>query len=190
MIPFYRTPSAEDAANVLLRHFRHVRIDCTYMNVTRGLDKRVRFKPDLIKDERVFFAKVPSQIKLWQERGGALICWTWRNDIQCDAIVWAEAPKRMEALPAATGVVRTAGVIHEPLSWNAYEEIISVRHAEHPSKRRRALRSLAIIRDYVAGLPILTSQAMQRLLARQAASQSSPSPGSPAAAAHSPDTTG
>lgn len=190
MIPLYRTSSSEAAVNTLLRHFRHVRVDCAYMNVVRGLDKRVRFKPDKIMDQRVYFAKVPSQVERWREHGGALICWTWRNDLECDAMLWAEAPKRMEALHPATGVVRSVGVIYEPPSWNAYEEIITARHGAHPAKMRRQLRSLEIVQYYVAGLPILTSPAMVRLCARSAPTQPSCAHGSLEAAEHSPDTPG
>ena len=185
MIPLYKTRRAETAANILLRHFRHVRIDCAYMNATRGLDKRVRFRADDVDAGRVYFAKVQSQIKRWQERGGALICWTWRGDLECDAMLFAEAPKRMEQLRPATKSVRSVGVIYEPPSWDAYAEVIAVRHKDHPGKLRRQQRSLEIMRDYVAGLPVLTHRAMRSLLARQERSQSSPSPESPAGAVHS-----
>ena len=185
MIQLYKTARAETAANILLQHFRAVRIDCAYMNVTRGLDKRVRFRADDVKTAKVYFAKVPSQIKRWQERGGALICWTWRGDIECDAMLFAEAPKRMEQLRPATRAVRSVGVIYEPPSWVPYVEVIAQRHKDHPGKLRRLQRSLTIMQDYVADLPVLTHRAMRSLLARQAASRSSPSPESPAAVAHS-----
>lgn len=182
----------ETAANILLRHFRHVRIDCAYMNVTRGVDRRVRFRADDVKGAMVYFAKVPSQIKRWRENGGAIICWTWRNDLECDAMLFAESPKRMEALRPATRTVRSVGVIYEPPSWKPYEEVIRARHGEHAGKLRRQIRSLEIMQDYVAGLPILTHQAVIRLRARALVSpppSSSPSFGSPEAAAHSPDRT-
>lgn len=187
MIPIFRALRPESAATLLLRHFRHLRIDCAYDNVARGLERRVRFRADLILSDNwnVYFANAPTQVERWRENGGALICWTERHEIACDALLFAEAPKRLERVAPILQNVRACAVIYEPTSWRAHEEILRHRHKNRPHKLARALRKLALMETYVGGLPILTGRRLVRLRARAAAFQSLLAPASPEGAAPS-----
>ncbi len=191
MIPVYRTRHPENAVTALLDSGLKVLVNCVYENYERGHDMRVRFRADLVRDERIFFAKVYSQQRRWKERGGAIIAWTWAHSLAhyADAIVYQECPKSMEMLwkSAEAGVL---AVVYQPPSWIAYETILRERKAGKPKKLSIALTKWATVRDYVDGCPRLTSQSLGRLLARMERARSSPSRGSPAGAVRSPDTTG
>jgi len=176
----------EWAADVLLEHFREVLIWCAYDNYVR-----IRFRADDLKDERLYFGRVPSQFSRWRKTGGALI--TWRNDNKegaHDAIVFAECPKSLRALEKATVNTRSIGVIYQPPSWRNHEQQIIKRHPLGSRKRARQLEKLSLMRYFVEHLPELTRHRLRRLCARRGWSLSSSSRGLPAAAARSADTTG
>jgi len=192
LIPIFRTRHMESAVNLLLKNFRTVLVYCAYANVHHGRDLRVRFRADKIKDQRVFFDRTKSQVKRWRERGGALIVWSNRNRMRdYDAMVFAEAPRRIEALYEAQKCARHCAVIYEPPSWNPHIEITKLRHAEHPAKLRRAVRDLAIMESYVSSLPLLSRRSLlSRLPAQEESSRSSFAPGSPEGAERSAGRTG
>ena len=189
MIPLYRTSRMESAANILIHRVRRVLVRAAYDNHVR-----IRFRADSLRDPRVFFGKVPSQRKKWQEKGGALI--SWRNDNregEHEAIVLVECPKTIEVLYRAIKPTLMVGVVYVPPSWNPHEEQIEWRYRKRPVwKKERALERLAIVREFVEQLPPFTRERLAHLLrARLAQPQSSSlsSPGSPASAAHSPNKT-
>lgn len=182
MIPVYKTFHVEGAVNLLIKHVRHVQVNCIYQNFVPGRDMRVRFRADLIRDERVFFGKVSSQIDRWKERGGVLICWTWNYAISPDAVVYAECPTRMVQLWRSINA-KSLAVVYRPRSWNPHETILRLRHQEKYEKQRRLLSELGAIKDYVEERRELTAENLRSLLARQERSRSSSlsAPESPAA---------
>lgn len=188
MVPLYRTRNMESAANLLCKHFRHVLVRALYANSIR-----IRFRADGIKDPRVFFNKVPSQHKRWREKGGVLITWRSTNlEGPHDAIVFVECPKFLDMIQAATRETRVVGVIYQPPTWRPHEERIAKLYKEaKPSKYRRHMRRLSMMRDWVERLPWFTSRALQTLLrARARLSRSSAAPESPVGAEHPAGTPG
>lgn len=186
MIPVYRCRRPETAANQLLRYFQRVLVQAHYDN-----DIRVRFRADFVKDDRVYFAKVESQIKRWQERGGCLISWRRvdGHEGEHEAIVFSECPKSLEAVYSATRFTAKVAVIYQPPTWRPHEETIARRHVEHPSKQRRALRRLAMLRDFMTAYPFLSLQRLDRQYARLEPFQRSGARASPEGGARSPGTT-
>lgn len=185
MIPILRCSSSESAANLLVQFFPRVLIQAHYDNYTR-----VRFRPDALRDERVFFGKVPSQIKRWHERGGCLVSWRRVDAMEGahDAIVFAECPKSMDALYVATRLTSCLCVVWEPPTWRLHEETIAKRHREaHPSRYARQVRKLAIIRGVIEAAPTLTRDYLERRYAR-GSSRALPAPAPPADAATPSDT--
>ena len=181
MIPFATTVRAETAANRLLAHFNHVLVQAHYDNDDA---QRIRFRADLVTHPRIYFGKVPSQIVQWRKRGGLLISWR-RVDAKegpHDALLFMECPKSIEGIYKAAHLTRHLGVIYLPPTWRVHEETIIRRHKNaHPSKFRRQMKRLEIVRDYVNSLPILTQiYIVRRLRALEAKSQSSFSPAPPA----------
>lgn len=173
----------ESAANILVNSVPRVLVRAAYDN-----NVRIRFRADALKDPRVFFGKVPSQRKKWQERGGALI--SWRNDNregEHEAIVIVECPKSMEVLYRAIKPSKLLGVVYVPPSWTPHENQIEWRFRKKPQwKKERALERFAIVREFVESLPPFTKARCRHLLrARAAASPQSFSPESPAGAARS-----
>ncbi len=174
----------ESAANLLLRHFRHVLIRAAYDNYTR-----IRFRADDVEDERVYFAKVESQIKKWRDNGGALI--TWKNTNQegpHDAILFVECPKTMWAIHRATRNTAHVGVIYIPPSWRLHDETLAYRHRSRPVKLARAQRRMEQVKALEL-LPEITAASLRRTLRAQGLSQSSCAPESPAGAERSAGTT-
>lgn len=189
MTPVYITSHVENAVTLLLKNVRHVQVNCVYTNFIPGTDMRVRFRADLVRDDRVFFAKVFSQVRRWKERGGVLICWSWRYELQPDAVVYAECPNNMETLYKSSNS-KLITVINEPKSWIAHETIIRLRYGDRPQKLALHLRRLAVMRHYVNERPMLTAASLRSLLDRQEQSQSSGARASHEGAARSPDRTG
>lgn len=166
----------ESAANLLVKHYRHVLVRAAYDNYVR-----IRFRADDLRDPRCYFNKVPSQHKRWRETGGALI--TWRNsnlEGPHDAILFVECPKSMEALHAAVQTTRSVGVIYEPPSWRQHEQQLAKRHADKPAKFKRQMKRLQIVREFVEMLPVFSPPRLRSVLA--AASRSSGAPASREAA--------
>lgn len=175
----------EWATNLLLEHFRKVLVRAAYDNYVR-----IRFRADDVTG-RLYFGKVPSQFRKWEENGGALI--TWKNNNRegaHDAIVFVECPKSLKSLERASVNTVSLGVIYEPPTWRLHEQQIIKRHPHGSRKRSRQLEKLALMRYFVEHLPELTRDRLRRLCARRGWSLSSSSPESPAAAARSADTTG
>lgn len=186
MIPFSTTTRAETAANRLLDHFRHVLVQAYYDNNDA---QRIRFRADLVTHPRVYFGKVPSQIRQWRKTGGLLISWR-RVDAKegpHDALLFMECPKSIEGMYKGAHLTRHLAVIYVPPTWRVHEDTIIGRHKNaHPSKFQRQMKRLEIVRDYVKSLPVLTQiylARQQRARAAQAQSSSSFSPSPPADAA-------
>lgn len=181
----YRCRRPETAVNRLLRYFPRVLVQAHYDN-----DIRVRFRADLVKDDRVFFAKVDSQIKRWQERGGCLVSWRRVDgrEGEHEAIVFSECPKSLESVYTATRFTKTLAVLYQPPTWRPHEETLRRRHGEHQSKQARALRRLAMLRDFMTAYPFLTVARLDRQYARLEPSPRSGAPASLEAEARSPDT--
>lgn len=190
MIPVYRTNHPENAVNLLLANRLRVLVNCVYDNFYPGCNMRLRFRADLVRDERVYFAKVYSQQKRWKERGGALITWSWAYALAhyADAVVYQELPKSMELL-WKSAEARMLAVVYQPPSWRAYEEVIRVRKEGKPFKLSIALTKWATVRDYAEQQPMLNASTLRTLLSRRARSQRLSAPASPEVSARSPDTT-
>ncbi len=189
MIPIALTDAPESSANRLLRVFRTVLVQAYYDNYLR-----IRFRADMVRDERVFFGKVPSQIAAWHEQGGVLISWR-RVDARegpHDAILFAECPKSLDGLYRSCQFTRAVAVVYTPPTWRPHEETIARRHGQtHPAKAARQLKRLGMLRDVLAEKPTFSRAYLVRLRrAQEAAPPPSSSPGSPADAAHAAGTTG
>jgi len=180
VIPIVRTHRPESAVNLLLKYHRLVLVQAHYDNYVR-----VRFRPDRVRDERVYFGKVPSQIKKWRERGGCLVSWR-RVDAKegaHDALVFAECPKSLEQVYAAAALTRSLAVIYMPTSWRQHEATIAKRHKDaHPSKYVRQIKRLTILRDMLETMPMLTRDYLDRRFSR-APSRMLSAPASPEAVA-------
>lgn len=188
MIPIVRTHRPESAVNLLLRRFQSVLVQAHYDNYTR-----IRFRADLVKDPRVFFGKVPTQIRKWHADGGCLISWRRVDgkEGESDAILFAEAPKSMEGIYAGIGLVRHLAVVYVPPTWRPHELTIRQRHADaHEAKCARQLKRLRIMRDVLDRSPLLTLDFLDRLLARQEASQPLSAPASLEGVARPPGISG
>lgn len=175
----------EQATNILLLNFRHVLVRAAYDN-----DVRIRFRADKVRDDRVFFNKVPSQHARWREKGGALV--TWRNsnlEGPCDALLFAECPKWLEGMFTACRNVSTVAVIYQPPTWRLHEECIRQRAAGKENQFRKRTRRWEVMRYFVERLPWLTAGTCQTLLRSRGLSRPSPAPAPGEAAGRSPDTT-
>ena len=176
MIPLLRTDSPETAANLLAKNFRRVLIMCHYDN-----RPRIRFRADKLKDERVFFGKVPSQIKFWQERGGCLISWRRVDGLEGphEALLFAECPKSMEGIYYASRFTSQLAVVYMPPTWIVHENTIRNRHEEkRPEKFARQMHRFDILKTIIPNLPALTPRYLEARLAR-GSFQSSSSPERP-----------
>lgn len=181
MIPIVRTFRPESAVNILLKHVSSVIVQAHYDNYTR-----IRFRADLVRDDRVFFGRVPSQHRLWRARGGCLISWRRVDgkEGENDAVVFAEAPKSMEGIYAAIGFTRSIAVVYVPPTWRPHLQTIAQRFGpDRPGKYAKSLKRLQIMRDVLETAPLLTHDLLGRLLSRQEPPPPLSSPGSPAAAA-------
>ncbi len=171
----------ESAANLLVKHFRQVLVRACYDSHIR-----IRFRADKLIDPRVYFNKVPTQLRKWEKNGGVLI--TWKNKNQegpHDAIVFVECPRRLETIVDACKNTRSVGVIYDPPTWRMFEETIQKRHAARPVKIARHMRRLAATLAFVERLPFFTQRALTNLLRSSpaAAPLSSSSPARPEGAA-------
>lgn len=185
MIPILTTTRPEHASNLLAERFRTVLVQAHYDNYTR-----IRFRADLVRDPRVFFGKVRSQIVKWHEQGGVLISWRRcdEREGEHDAILFAECPKSLDMLYRSCANTRSVAVVYTPPTWRPHEETIALRHAEKPEKALRQLKRVRMLRDVLADKPTLSRARLSRLLpALPGTTQSSSSPGSPAGAGRSPD---
>lgn len=180
MIPLVRTYRPERAVNLLLKRFRCVLVQAHYDNYTR-----IRFQADRVRDERVFFGKVPSQVKRWHERGGCLVSWR-RVDGQegeNDAIVFAECPRSLEGIYASIGLTRHLAVVTMPPTWRIHEGTVAQRYQDSPNKLAKHTRRLTILRDMLSATPLLTRDFLDRHFSPAESSPPSPAPGLPAGAA-------
>lgn len=188
MIPIARTSKPESAATLLAQTFRHVLVQMHHDNHTR-----IRFRADLVRDERVFFGKVASQIVRWREQGGVLISWRRVDGKEGahDALLFAESPKSLEDIYKRSLLTRSLVVVYTPPTWRPHEETIAARTQEqHPSRGVRRLKNFRILTDTLADKPILSRPYLSRLLrAPQASSRPLFAPGSREAGARSADTT-
>lgn len=190
MIEIARAARPEAAANLLLRQFRHVLVQAHYDNTVR-----IRFRADMVTDRRVYFGKVASQIKRWQEKGGCLISWRRVDNMEGehDAILFAECPKSLDAIHMATRRTRHLAVVWLPPTWRLHEETIAKRHKDkHPGKYVRQVRKLDLLRGILERAPLLSRDFLDRRFAPPALAASRPSgaPASREAAAPAPDTPG
>lgn len=186
MIPLARTHRPEAAATLLLRYFRTVLVQAHYDNYTP-----IRFRADLVKDDRVFFGKTASQIKRWHERGGCLVSWRRVDgkEGENDALLFAECPKSFEGVYAATGFTAQLAVIYVPPTWRPHEATIAQRHKDaHPAKHLRQVKRLKILRDQLPSMPLLTQEFLDLRFSRLAPLPPKSAPESPEAAARSADT--
>lgn len=150
---------------------------------------RIRFRADMVRDERVFFGKVPSQIRKWRERGGCLVSWRRIDgkEGENDAILFAECPKSMDSLHSSIGFTAHLAVIYAPPTWRAHDATIAERFKDRPNKMLKATRRLDIMKAVVAEAPELTLDYLTRRFSRLAPSQPSPAPESPEGAARPSD---
>jgi hypothetical protein len=174
LIPLYRTQHMEQAANLLVKHYRLVLVRAAYDNYVR-----IRFRADDLTDARCYFNKVESQHTSWLKNGGALI--TWKNTNRegpHDAIVFVACPKSLQALSEARVSTKSLGVIYEPTSWRNHEQQLAKRFKDrHPRKHQRAFERLEYMKLFVSGLPEFTQERLYSLLPAPAAqSQSSDAP--------------
>ena len=156
----------ESAANLLVKHCRHVVVRAAYDNYVR-----IRFRADSMIDPRCYFNKVPSQFKKWRETGGALI--SWRNRVTegpYDAIVLAECPASMEIMLRLIEQTTTLAVIYEPPSWKLHEEKIERRFSGRPNKLRKHRMRLHVMRTFMANLPVFSRPRLRSVLAASARS--------------------
>ena len=185
MIQFFRTSTMEWAANLLVKHYRHVVIRQAFVNRTR-----IRFRADWLTDERVFFNKVPSQWESWKEQGGALISYKFYAETHPhEALLFVEAPKFMWMMRNAIAATKEVVVIYEPPTWKAHEEQIRLKYSTKPSRERRHLRDLESMKLFVQQLPELTAQRLETVIrrARQAGSRLSSAPALSGVGARLPD---
>ena len=188
MIDVFRAPSQEGAVNVLLKNFRHIAM-LSY-NAVRC---PVRFRTRLVKDERIFFAKTPRQLKLWQERGGLFIVWDVRYLPPHDAILWSEAPLRLEVLDQFSGrsTRESVAAVFEPPTWRGHEEAVTLRYEKHgPEVLRQARARFGRLRQIIESAPILNQANLNRWAARRGRSLLSSALESREGAARVPGTTG
>lgn len=154
MIPLARCTRPEAAANLLLGTFRNVLVQAHYDNKVR-----IRFRADLVDAGRVFFGKVPSQIRSWRAHGGLLISWR-RVDAKegpHDAILFAECPRSIEAIYSGAHLTRHMAVVYVPPTWRLHEDTIIGRQKNaHPWKFAKHMKQFEIMRDYVRTLPALS----------------------------------
>lgn len=157
MKTLFRTDRPEWATRILLEHFKHVLVRAHYDNYTR-----IRFRADDVQP--LYFNKVPSQHRLWQERGGALLTWKSSDKEGAhDAIVFAECPKDLRIIERAMKNTAFIGVVYLPPTWRPHEETIQHRHRYRPRKLARAMRRLDAIKSLEI-LPVLTKKSILRLL--------------------------
>lgn len=186
MIKLYRTYNMEAAVNLLLKEFRTVLVRATYRNYIPSMDRRVRFRADDVKDERVFFGKVESQVELWQQRGGVLVWWKHHDMPRpYDIALFAECPYGLEAITRNSTQAKYAAVVYLPVSWRHFEEIYAIRYAPLPNKLKRMTEKLEICRGVLEASPIITRDSARRLRARAASPQSSSVRGLPESSARS-----
>lgn len=176
MIRLFRTYGMEAAANLLLKESLTVAVRATYRNYIPSMDRRVRFRADDIKDPRVFFGKVPSQVDLWQQRGGLLVWWNERVlETPHDVMLFAECPYGLEVITRQTVHTRHAAIVYLPPTMAAFEAVYSIRYAPLPNKLKRMREKLAIVHGVLEQCPAITPFLARRLRA-PAPSQSSSVP--------------
>lgn len=161
MIPLYRTPKMEQAVNTLAKHFRQVVVDTTYWCIPA-----IRFRPDMIHAASVYFARVPSQIVLWQNRGGVLIRWNRKTEIgSYDAILFAECPRSVEYLDRYSSGARSIVVVYEPPTWRVHAQSVQkcfLQKSEH--KRQTANFAFERMKQLHDASERLTPASLARLL--------------------------
>lgn len=180
MIPLRTTRKPEAAVNLMLKYFRHVLIASHYDN-----NLKIRFRPDLIRDDRVFFGKVPSQIKRWREQGGCLVSWRRVDALEGehDAILFTECPKSLDAVSRGMALTASLAVIYLPPTWKAHEDTINARQKDAPEKRIRHLNRLKLLSSVLEDTPVLTRTFLEKRFSPLAPSRSSPVPAQPEAVA-------
>lgn len=179
MIPLFRTTEPELACNTLVKRFSHVLVQ-QHPEFNDRL--RIRFRADMVEGASVYFDRVPSQLKSWQEHGGVLFTGK-RNEPKehtfgpHEAIVLSECPTRMKLLTRAIRETTVVGVIRERPNWQSYEAAIrnkrSFGEAYAANKIERRVDMLYQMRDFVDSLPEFSPAALDRLCPAPESSQSS-----------------
>ncbi len=178
VIPLFRTTEPELACNALVKRCARVIVQ---QHTDFNDNMRIRFRADMVKGANVYFDRVPSQLKSWQERGGVLLTNT-RNDPKYrvfgphDALVLAECVTRMSLLERAFTGTQTVGVIRERVNWESYETAIRTKRAYPPQKIERRVKMLYETRDFVNALPEFSPRALARILRAQESSRLSSVP--------------
>lgn len=160
MTPLYRTSNMERAVNMLAQHFRQVLVDSVYWCNTH-----IRFRADAVTVP-VYFARVESQVVLWQNRGGVLVRWDRRLKTGAyDAMLFTECPRAIEFLDRESEEARSVVVVYEPPTWRPHEETLKERFADKTERnRRRATDALARVRQLIESSDRFTPAALARLL--------------------------
>lgn len=150
----------EQAVNMLAREFRLVLVDANYT-----MNPHIRFKPDSIT-ERVYFAKVPSQILAWQNTGGVLVRWSRKVVVgPSDAMLFAECPRTIHFIDRLAQDTRTVAVVYCPPTWKAHFQTVSSRCEKKKEGRRRSeMDALGRVKQFVEGSERFTPSVLARLL--------------------------
>lgn len=193
MIPLFKTNAPEEAARLLLGHFRHVVIDCrTFFSFDQKW--QIRFRPDLITGYEVYFNKVASQVKLWRENGGALIRRSKVGDeLQPgphDAVLLIICPGRIRPIQEETADTKSIAVIREPVHWRAQEaRLAQIQQDKTERAFITAGLDLDALKTLVGVLPVFSRKSLQNLPPSPELSQLSSARVSHVNVVRSPDTT-
>lgn len=164
----------EQAVDFLCQRFHNV----VALNVRYNV-QQIRFRADLLKEQRVWWNKTDRQRALWRERGGVLLSWkTSFPEGDNDALFCIECPRKITVLDYFLLHTKSVCCIYNPPTWRLHEETARLRHPGNDQQWQ--MDNLHRMRDLLEKSPTLTLRALDRLLARQAESQSLSAPGSPA----------
>lgn len=130
----------------------------------------------------VFFARVPSQIKTWHEKGGCIVSWNRQIDVgPHDAMILVQAPRMVRLLYRDLQQTRHLAIIARRYRWEPFIEKIRKRKiGKHPAEMKHALEEIHMMRRFVEDLPVFTPSCLPLIPPFLESSQSSCAPAQPA----------
>lgn len=160
ILPVFRTANVEHAANLLAKNFRQVLVDCI-----QYATPPIRFRADKITATRVYFAKVNSQITLWQNNGGVLIRWERNKPTgPYEAILYNECPRSIEFVDRFAEDARWLIVVRQPVTWKPHFDSVKWRCEKKPHRLRRYLEAVERAKQLIESSPRFTPEALANLL--------------------------